>query len=105
MKAWLKGGLIGAGIGILFGILTLILSWIDMGIGKLIIRLCLILSAPWNYILYYTISFFNEPVGDLGDMLLLVLCSIIGIIVNGFIIGAIISKIISSKSNKRYNKK
>ncbi len=98
--SWLKGGMVVAGIGIIIDILLILLGRSFLLGGESIILILIIFGFPWGFILGYIFMIFISPVGDITDVLTVALGGLIGIIINGFIIGAIIGKIKSRRKRK-----
>lgn len=113
MKSWLKGGVIGAGIGLILIALIMIIGRV---LGHPIVYIIpTTLGFPWSFILAFIpiIDGIHEAYWNLVPIIIggvidevepLVIPGFIGLIINGFIIGALIGKF-KSKKNKIKSKK
>jgi len=102
MKTWLKGGLIGAGIAI---VLIIFLNPSAKIIGEYAIGISIILGFPWSIILGYVFASSAPSVSNASFAFAFEMGGFIGLILNGFIIGAIIGKIKSVRSEKKQKRK
>ena len=98
MKAWLKGGLIGLGVGIILN-----LAWFIPGINIFAMVISSILSLP---LLFLIMRLFPAPSGASGSegFLLLglsFLSSIVSCMLLGALIGWIVGKIRSNNVSQR----
>jgi len=87
MKAWLKGGLIGAGVGLVITIILIFLS--RFSLGESIVTFFVVIGFPWSFIIGYILLIIFPYYGDAPLFFAGGFGGLIGIIINGFIIGAI----------------
>src|SRR4030042_6070484 len=96
MKDWLKGGLIGASVGVILCIISSPI-WINSS-SEWIVYFVVLIGFPWSYIIYHCTTFFFQQTSFISVINLTFIrlgyhLNLIGIIINFFIIGSIISLI------------
>ncbi len=103
MKAGLKGGLIGTGIGVLVVLVAFLLAS-SIGIESDIMIVFAILSAPTSFVIFFALLVINNFLynfydielisGPLPELGFLFLSIPLGILINSFMIGVLIGLII-----------
>lgn len=90
MKSWQKGGLIGLGIALVIDVIVILLFKGNYELAELLLYIPYFVGFPWTYILGEIIIASQGFMGDLG--LEYIFASFFGLLINSFIIGALIGK-------------